>query len=166
MPVGRGADGQIPGAGSAAPGASAPGGAARIPARLPSGNDPFLLDEARRLGWSWAAFLMPYPWLLGHGRLAWGMILILSTGIPVVGLLHLLLYPLAAVWLGRRGHELAWTYAPYHSLEQLREGEREWVLWGVVFKILLLLALAGSVLYVVWMFRQPELRELYREMMS
>ena len=132
---------------------------------LPSGNDPALLDEALALGWNWAAFLMPYPWLLGHGRLTWGMILLLTMGVPVVGFAHLAAYPIVAFYLGRHGYRLAWTYAPYHALDDLVAGEREWVVWGVVFKLLLLLTTILTGIYFLWIMRQPELLQFYRDLL-
>jgi len=109
---------------------------------------------------------MPSPWLLGHGRLTWGMILFLTLGVPGVCFLHLVAYPVIAVILGRRGYELAWTHAPYRSVEDLVAGEREWVVWGVVFKVLLVLATVLTAIYLLWILRQPEFLDLYRELRS
>ena len=98
---------------------------------LPSGNDPLLLDTAKRLGWNWGAFLMPYLWLIGHGRLSLGMFLLVSAAIPIVGWVHVLVYPITAVLLGLSGHETAWRHRAFHSIDQLQEIERTWTLWGL-----------------------------------
>jgi hypothetical protein len=112
---------------------------------LPSGNAPQLLEEAKRLGWNWGGFLIPYVWLIGHGRLTLGFLLILSACVPFLGLAHLVFYPAAALYLGLNGYELAWREQPYHSIGQLEERERGWRLWGAalftVFFVLLLLTL-------------------------
>ena len=67
---------------------------------LPSGNDPLSLDEAKRLGWNWGAFVLPYLWFLGHGRVAAGMLLLISSGVPVLNLLHIVVYPILAILSG------------------------------------------------------------------
>ena len=115
------------------------------PASLPSGNAPQLLADARHLGWNWGGFLIPYVWLIGHGRLTLGFLLLLSACVPFFGLAHLVFYPAAALYLGFNGYELAWREQPYHSIGQLEERERAWMLWGaaifIVFFVTLLLAL-------------------------
>jgi hypothetical protein len=109
-------------------------------AQLPSGNDPERLTEARGLGWNWGGFLLPYWWLVGHGRPGVGFLLLVSVTIPFVSLIHLLLYPLACIYLGLNGYEMAWKHSPYHSVEQLREREVIWGWWG----------LAGVLLFMVF----------------
>jgi len=133
---------------------------------LPSGNNPDDLVRVRRLGWSWAAFLMPYFWLMGHGRLTWGMLLTVTAGLPMVSFLHILAYPAAAYYLGRRGNEIAWTYCSYHSVDDLVRGEKEWVLWGVVFKVLLILGMVFFLLYFLWLLRQPAILDIYDSLLS
>ena len=115
------------------------------PISLPSGNTPQLLGDARHLGWNWGGFLIPYFWLIGHGRLTLGFLLLLSAWVPFFGLAHLVFYPAAALYLGLNGYELAWREQPYHSIGQLEERERAWMLWGaalfIVFFVILLIAL-------------------------
>jgi hypothetical protein len=131
---------------------------------LPSGNDPAKLADVRQLGWCWGGFLMPYFWLLGHGRVTWGMLLTLTALVPPFSFLHLVAYPWAAVLLGRRGFEIAWTHTSYHSVADLREGEKEWVLWGWVFKAFLLASTIFFAVYMVWVMSRPELRELFQSL--
>lgn len=97
---------------------------------------------AERLGWNWGGFLLPYFWLLGHGRVTAGFLLLLSMAIPMVGWVHLLLYPAAGIYLGLNGFRLAWRYQSYHGLEQLQEREREWAIWGFIAVVAVLIALA------------------------
>jgi hypothetical protein len=97
------------------------------PVPLSSGNAPELL------------------WLIGHGRLTLGFLLLLTACVPFLGLAHLVFYPAAALYLGLNGYELAWREQPYHSVHQLEERERVWMFWGaalfIVFFVMLLVAL-------------------------
>jgi len=115
------------------------------PIPLSSGNAPELLGDARNLGWNWGGFLIPYVWLIGHGRLTLGFLLLLTACVPFLGLAHLVFYPAAALYLGLNGYELAWREQPYHSVHQLEERERVWMFWGaalfIVFFVTLLVAL-------------------------
>jgi hypothetical protein len=119
-----------------------------FPDRLPSGNTPQLLDQARHLGWNWGGFLMPYLWLIGHGRLTLGFLLLLSACVPFFGLAHLVFYPAAAIYLGLNGYELAWREQPYHSIGQLEERERAWMLWGAALFIVLFVILLLALVYL------------------
>ena len=129
------------------------------PAPLPSGNDPLRVEEVKNLGWNWGGFLLPYLWLTGHGRLTTGLLLMLSTAIPFVFFLHFIIYPATAVYLGLNGFENSWRFKPYHSVQQLRESEREWAIWGVVCTVVLLL---GVVFFMVYL--RAVVEEVWREM--
>lgn len=107
---------------------------------------------------------MPYPWLLGHGRVTWGMILLITASLPVIGFAHILLYPIVAFYLGKKGYEIAWRHRPYHSLEQMQENHKEWFLWGVIFKVLFWLTFIFFWFYMMWFMKQPEFRELLEQM--
>lgn len=126
-------------------------------AQLPSGNDPACLAEARGLGWNWGGFLLPYWWLVGHGQLGPGLLLMVSVSIPFVSMIHLLLYPLAGIYLGLNGYEMAWKHSPYHSVDQLRDRERVWGWWGVAGVILFM----GFILLILafWATLTASLRE-------
>jgi hypothetical protein len=114
---------------------------------LPSGNDPAGLETARALGWNWGGFLLPYLWLVGHGRASFGILLVLSSFLPLVSAFHLLLYPAFAIYLGLNGYETAWRHAPYHSVEQLRDREREWMFWGFIAVIVFLVSVLLFAIY-------------------
>jgi|GEM_PF-6867449 len=43
--------------------------------------------------------------------------------------------------------------------------QREWIWWGVIFKVFLLVGSVLCLLYLVWMLRQPEILDLYRQIM-
>ncbi len=124
--------------------ASASGGSLPLPSR----NDPADLVPARALGWNWGGFLVPYFWLMGHGRVTAGFLLQISMGVPLLNLLHVLLYPLVGIYLGLNGYQTAWRHQPYHSLEQLRDREREWTVWG--FTVVVLALLGFLVLFLVF----------------
>jgi hypothetical protein len=123
------------------------------PPPLPSGNDPYRSDEAKRLGWNWGAFLLPYLWLIGHGRVTLGLLLALSWTIPLVGWLNFLAYPVIGIYLGLNGFELAWRHQPYHDVEQLATREREWAVWGFIGIILLLVGAAFFMAFVAPIYR-------------
>jgi len=120
-----------------------------LPDLPPSGNEPGRWEEIRSLGWNWAGFLLPYFWLVGHGRPGPGFALLLSLGVPFLWPLHLVLLPGLALYLGLNGYEMAWRHQPYHSVEQLKERERTWILWGLVWNILGAGALLVTVFYGV-----------------
>ncbi len=126
-------------------------------AALPSGNDPYQLQAARNLGWNWGGFLLPFLWLIGHGRLTLGLLLTLSGAIPLLNWLTLLAYPVAGIVLGLKGFEVAWRHQPYHSVEQLEEREREWAIWGFIGIVLLVV---GASLFIAF------LLPMYREMLG
>ncbi|HET9234040.1 MAG TPA: hypothetical protein VFP10_07885 [Candidatus Eisenbacteria bacterium] len=115
---------------------------------LPSGNSPGELAAVKQLGWNWGGFFLPYFWLIGHGRLSVGILLALSALVPFLSFIHLLLYPATALYLGYNGYELAWREQPYHSIGQLRERERAWMLWGAALSLVLFIMLFMSLLYL------------------
>ena len=115
---------------------------------LPSGNDPAALDIARREGWNWGGFLVPYLWLIGHGQVSWGMVLLVSSLVPFLSFLHLFAYPLIALTLGFRGYEMAWRHQPYHSLDQMRESERTWGVWGLLSVVAFVAVMVLSFFYL------------------
>ena len=121
---------------------------------LPSGNDPLSLDEARRLGWNWGAFFLPYLWFLGHGRVAAGMLLLVSSGVPFLNLLHIAIYPILGIYLGLNGYEQAWRHQPYHSVDQLRRRERDWAIWGFVAVALVLVSMVFGALVFAPFYRE------------
>jgi hypothetical protein len=73
---------------------------------------------------------------------------LLSTWVPFVSMFHLLVYPGTAIYLGLNGYEIAWRNQPYHSLEQMRDREREWVVWGIVLNVVFLLGLLIFLVYL------------------
>lgn len=126
---------------------------------LPSGNDPATLDTVKRIGWNWGGFFIPYLWLLGHGRTTAGFLLLLTTAVPLLNVLHLILYPATAIYLGLQGYEISWRHRAYHSVEQLRDGEREWAWWGA---LVLLLVVGGVFLSLVYL--RGAMDQVWREM--
>lgn len=127
---------------------SGPGGFVATTPALPSGNDAETLESVKGIGWNWGGFFVPYFWLLGHGRVSLGFILLASTTIPLINVVHLVLYPVTAVYLGLQGYEISWRHRAYHSVEQLLDGEREWALWGALFLVLFVGALLLTMLYM------------------
>jgi len=128
-------------------------------AGLPSGNDPAQLEAARGIGWNWGGFLIPYLWLLGHGRATAGFLLLISTAVPLLNIVHVILYPAAAIYLGLQGYAISWRHRAYHSVEQLVDGEREWAWWGA---LVVLAVVGGAFLSMVYM--RGVVNEVWRQM--
>lgn len=70
-------------------------------------------------GWSWGAFLLNWIWAISN-RVWWGLLAL----IPYVGLF-------AAIWLGFKGRELAWTSRKWDSVEHFQGVQKKWSNWGV-----------------------------------
>jgi hypothetical protein len=92
---------------------------------LPSGNDPALLPQVR--GWSWGAFFLPWVWAFKHRLTRLAVAALVVSVIPVVAVFTLAF----AIYLGKRGNELAWRRRPFAGLEQFRATQREWRRWGI-----------------------------------
>lgn len=70
-------------------------------------------------GWSWGAFFLNWIWAISN-RVWWGLLAL----IPYVGFI-------AAIWLGFKGRELAWTSRKWDSVEHFQRVQKKWSNWGV-----------------------------------
>lgn len=96
-------------------------------------------------------------WLLFHGRMRLGLrLLAIEPGLflleqmlrgsalePVAVVLHRGVIMAIAVTFGLHGNKIAWSQRGYHSVDELRRGQRCWTAVGIV-------ALA---VYALWMIR-------------
>jgi hypothetical protein len=101
-----------------------------------NGSFPAELDH-----WNWGAFLLSWPWALGH-RVWIGLLAILPVGpLPLI----------MAIILGARGNEWAWQNRKFRSIEDFRSTQSGWVRWGAIFALinLFLLAVTGYWFYVM-----------------
>ena len=84
-----------------------------------SGQGPGAPVPAEIQGWSWAGFLMNWIWAIAHS--AWiGLILCLLTG------------PVGPIVQGIKGNEWAWQNRRWESIQQFKDTQRVWVIWGLV----------------------------------
>lgn len=81
------------------------------------------------LGWCWGGFGLDGIW--GIGNKVWISLLAL---IPVVALG-------IKIWLGVKGHEMAWRARRFDSFEQYRATMRTWNNWGIGFFVVSILSL-------------------------
>jgi len=91
--------------------------------------------------WNWGAFLWGGIWAIGHRLWAKGIIGLLLTLIPLVGIVVGIVFAL-------KGNRWIWERGGYDSHEELRAKERKWAwayLWFVlaVFAIGFVVGLAG-----------------------
>lgn len=92
-----------------------------------SGRDEMPPTEVVAMGFSWGAFGL--CWIWGIANKVWISLVSLALGfIPGVG-------PVAnfcfVIWLGRKGHELAWRRRRFESMEQYRTTMAVWNAWGI-----------------------------------
>jgi hypothetical protein len=98
-------------------------------------------------GWSWSAFLMGWIWCIAHNSwLGFGVSLgaWVLQGLIVHGRIPLGLA--AAIFCGAKGNEWAWQNRRWESLQQFRDTQRVWVVWGIV---LWALGVVGTIIAII-----------------
>jgi hypothetical protein len=84
-------------------------------------------------GWNWGAFFLNWIWGVGNG--VW---------------LSLLVFVLSGIWqivLGVKGSEWAWQNRRWESVEQFKETQRVWAMWGwIVFAISFVLGIIAGII--------------------
>ena len=89
------------------------------PAAANNSGQPGAQVPAELGGWNWGAFLMNWIWAIPHS--AWvGLVLSLLLGI------------VGAIFLGVKGNELAWQNRRWESVQQFKDTQRVWAIWGLV----------------------------------
>ena len=86
-------------------------------------------DEVK--GWNWGAFFMNWIWSIGNQ--VW------------IGLLALVFGIIMSIILGIKGSEWAWQNRKWESVDQFKQVQRIWAIWGLVLFLIgfVLVILAG-----------------------
>jgi hypothetical protein len=104
-----------------------------------------LPEAIRRRRFNFGAFLMTPIWLLLHGRIWTGVLLILlhivtnvtATVAPPAGFLGFLLSIALSVYFGLRGYRIAWRDRGYYdTVEDVKRRERKWAVLGIAVAII------------------------------
>jgi len=74
------------------------------------------------LGWNWGAFFLTWIWGISHG--VWHSFLVIILG---------LIWQIA---LGAKGSEWAWKSRKFDSVQQFKDTQRAWAIWGGVAMLL------------------------------
>lgn len=105
---------------AATPAAAAPTGVATPGA--PVNTQPTIPAGTAPEGWNWGAFFLNWIWAAFH-----------HVWIGLLGLIPIIQLPIG-IYLGLKGHQLAWQNNKYESLEKYKAIEKKWAIWGwVVF---------------------------------
>lgn len=83
--------------------------------------------------WNWGAFLWGAIWALGHRLWAKGVLGLLLSLIPLVGIV-------VAIWFAAKGNRWIWERGGYGSYEELRAKERKWA-WAYLWFWIAMVAL-------------------------
>lgn len=94
------------------------------------GSTAVVPDEIR--GWNWGGFLLNWIWSIGN-----------KTWIGLLSLIPYLGFVMAIV-LGVKGNEWAWQNREWESVEQFKEVQKKWTIWGVIILVV------GIVLSVIF----------------
>ncbi len=93
-------------------------------------NGSELPDELR--GWNWGAFLLTWIWAIAHKT--WiGLLSLVGGLIPFVGPVIVLVM---WIMLGLKGNEWAWKNRKFASVEEFKEVQKKWAIWGLVLFII------------------------------
>ena len=128
------------------------GGAGGSGAGSASSADEDMPQEIRRCRFNWGAFFLTPIWLLFHGRIAIGLLLIgLSIVLnlagqvsPLMGLLTIPIFLVIAIYFGTQGYKIAWSGSGiYDTVEDVKRRERNWAIVGlIIFVVLFVLRIA------------------------
>lgn len=91
------------------------------PSAQTSLNGPFP-EELNK--WNWGAFFLNWIWAIGNGT--WIGLLALISPISLI----------VAIILGIKGNEWAWQNRKFDGVDQFKEVQKKWAVWGLVLFIL------------------------------
>lgn len=94
---------------------------------LPSGNDPEFLKKMP--SWNWGACLLPWLWAWSNINMTWGIILLLSGFIPLLGSIVSMA---SSMYLGFKGNDLAWRYRKFEDIEEFKSVQKAWSIAGYI----------------------------------
>jgi len=101
-----------------------------------SGQGAASVVPAEIKGWNWGAFFLSWIWSIGNK--VW------------IGLLSLVIGIIMSIILGVKGNEWAWQNRKWESVEQFKEVQRIWTIWGVVvFAVSLVIPIIVGIISVV-----------------
>ena len=104
--------------------------------------------------WNWGAFLLSWIWsfnqrlpLFGAGILVLGLL----SAIPLVGIIFSLASLGIQIYLGVKGHQLAWENRRFEGgVPQFLDVQRAWLRWGVGLAVIgFVFGLLGAILFPV-----------------
>jgi hypothetical protein len=113
------------------------------------------------LKWNWGAFLLPFFWSIAHSQ--WKVVRYMAVGIVAMMIFGTFNNPLRyliwfgiALYLGFKGHELAWNNRTFDSFEHYVKVQRAWLVAGLVIGAPALLGgIAFEVIALAGMGHQP-----------
>ena len=109
-----------------------------------SGQGPVTAVPPELAGFNWGALLLSWIWSIGHQ--AWlGLAITLGPGllggmlrhgVPFLGSLFSLAGLAGAIYQGLHGNEWAWQNRRWDSLQQFKDTQRVWMIWGLILAAL------------------------------
>jgi hypothetical protein len=100
-------------------------------------QDQELQNELK--GWNWGAFLLTWIWGIFH-NVWWSLLAFVPF--PPLSLV-------IAIMLGAQGNKLAWDNNKYPSLEEFKRSQKKWMIGGMIWLIISLIAIVIGVLAYV-----------------
>jgi hypothetical protein len=92
--------------------------------------------------WNWGAFLLCPLWLMNHGRVGRGILYIVLSIIPLLGLVSLGM----AIAYGVKGNEVAVTSRHFRDDAQFVAVQNAWRDWGIgITIVVVVLTIIGAI---------------------
>ncbi len=93
-------------------------------------------------GWNWGAFFLNWIWSIGNQT--------------YIGLLSLIPYAgvIMAIILGVKGNDWAWQNRKWESIEQFKEVQKKWTMWGFIILAIYIILLVAVVIPMFTAIRQ------------
>ncbi len=112
-----------------------------------SGMDGDVPYEIASCRWNWGAFLLTFLWMLNHGMIGLGLLVLVANFIPILGFF---IQIGIAIYAGMKGHELAWKKRRFNDLEHYFQVQRKWMYWGIgVFCVFTILGFIIGIMAVI-----------------
>jgi ABC-type spermidine/putrescine transport system permease subunit II len=94
--------------------------------------------------WNWGAFLLHWIWGIGNNTL-----IALLMFVPLVNVVMVFI-------LGAKGSTWAWRNKRWQSVEQFKDTQRKWAIWGLVVYSLLIALFVALFFLVVGLLKNTE----------
>lgn len=85
--------------------------------------------------WNWGAFFCGWIWGIAH-KVYWPLFQLIVAFIPFIGWIGNIII---CVYLGINGSKIAWQSGIYTSLNNFKEAQRKWAIWGFVLFLISIL---------------------------